>query len=112
MFEYFLKPLFRVLLSTIISVITFNLEEIKANLFFRLPFVFIVGSFLAINDLWFNWYKLIDLIQMNVFSVFDPSSTVKRILKNPFCSNDVIVEYNNYINSPKFRHKRVKFSLQ
>jgi len=110
--QYFLKPLARVLWSTVISIFTLNFKELYANLFFRLPFVLIIGPQPFLQLFWLKWYQVSDLIQMNVFGVFDPASTIRRMVKNFLCPKDVVVLYDEYLKTPEFRTKQIKFSLQ
>jgi hypothetical protein len=112
LFEHFLKPLIRVLWSIVKSLFTFNFKELKTNIYFRLPFVLVVGPYLCWLKFWLTWYKLTDQILMDFFGVFDPASTAKRIIRNFLCPNEVVKNYRNYIDTPEFREKRIKFSMQ
>ena len=109
LFEYFLKPLLKVTTSTIFSLVKFDLVELKTNIFFRLPLIFSVGFLPFLNKFWLKWYIQFDIISMNVFGVFNPASTVQRILGNVFCPSVVVNLYDDYINSEQFKVKRFKF---
>jgi hypothetical protein len=110
--EHFLKPLIRVLWSIVKALFTLNFKELKTNICFRLPFVLIVGPYLCWLKFWLTWYKFTDLIQMDVFGIFDPGSTARRIVRNFLCPNEVVNNYREFIDTPKFREKRIKFSMQ
>jgi hypothetical protein len=108
--DYFLLPLLKVSGHTIISVATFKRDEIDCNLTVKLPLILKLGWQPFVRKFWLKWYKMSDFIQYNIFGVFDPGTTAKRILKNSFCPlpEYVVIDYYNDVSSVESCIKRIK----
>jgi len=105
---YFVQPLLKVLYAIVVSVVCLNFEELKTNLFFRLPFVLRIGPFPFLCDFWVKWYLFEDKLMWKILGVFEPATTIKRMIKNPLCSNEIVFYYNKEITSNEARIKRTK----
>jgi hypothetical protein len=108
--DYFLLPLLKVSWHTIISIITLKREEFECDLTMKLPLTLKLGWQPFAREFWLEWYKLSDKIQYNVFGVFDPGATSKRILKNHFCPlpEYVFLDYHKDVSSTESCTKRIR----
>jgi hypothetical protein len=111
--DYFVLPFLKVSWKTIISIITFNKEEMHCNFTMKLPLILQLGWYPFVQKFWLTWYKFSDKVQKFVFGMFNPSETAKRILSNSFCPlpEVVLVEYHKHLTLLEARMERIRESL-